>query len=78
MFKPRRSVEGGNLDSCIHSNYKMELNTRGKHMFLRFSLYIQRISVLSLLSDSGKYHNDTSNYIICCLFSFLDLSKIHI
>lgn len=39
-------------------------------MFLRFSLCMWRVNVLFLSYDSGKWHNKTSNYIICCHFFF--------
>lgn len=58
--------------TVIKWNWTQEVN-----ICLWDSLCVYKRSVFFLLSDSGKCHNDTSNYIICCLFSFLYLTEIH-
>lgn len=66
-FKPDRFIGNGNLNSCTYCS-EMDIGARGsEHVFLRFPCSAKEL-VLFLLSDSGKCHNDTTNYIICCFF----------
>ena len=68
IFKHNRSFEGGYLDRCVFLGHKIDTGLRRWACASQVLLECMRVNVLFLLSDGGKCHNDTSNYIICCLF----------